>query len=153
MRKLAVVAAFGLALSGAADGAPGSDAAAIVDSFHSALAKGDTKAAAALLADDALVFEAGEAERSKAEYAAQHLSADAEFSRAVHSTSTRRSNHEESGIAWIATEGRTSGSYKGRAIDQLTTETMILRRTEQGWKIVHVHWSSTAAENSVRPAN
>jgi ketosteroid isomerase-like protein len=153
MRRLAAIAACGLALSSSADGATGSDAAAVVDSFHWALARGDTKAAAALLADDVLVFEAGGAERGKAEYAAQHLSADADFSRAVKSTTMRRANHQEGGIAWIATEGRTTGKYHGRPIDQLTAETMILRHTAEGWKIVHVHWSSAAARDSADPAD
>ena len=153
MLRLAAMAAFGLALSSAAYGAPHSDAGAVVDSFHSALAKGDTTAAAALLADDALIFEAGGTERSKAEYAAYHLSSDADFSQAVESTITRRSNHQADGLAWVATEGRTTGTYKGKPIDQLTTETMILRRTVEGWKIVHVHWSSAAARDHVRSAD
>lgn len=60
--------------------APPREAAAVVDAFHAALRRGDTRAAAALLSDDALIFETGGAERSKAEYAAHHLPADAEFS-------------------------------------------------------------------------
>ncbi len=37
-----------------------------VDAFHAALAKGDGAAAAALLAEEALIYEGGHAERSKA---------------------------------------------------------------------------------------
>ena len=117
-------------------------AAATVDDFHAALHRGDTRAAAALLADDALIFEAGGAERSKAEYAAQHLPADAEFSRSISSAVTRRAGRSDGAMAWIATEGRTTGTYKGKALDLATTETMILRRIGSGWKIVHIHWSS-----------
>jgi ketosteroid isomerase-like protein len=115
-----------------------------VDAFHAALRRGDTRAAAALLAEDALIFEEGGAERSKAEYAAQHLPADAEFSRSVSAVVTRRAGRSDGAIAWIATEGRTTGTYKGKALDRLTTETMILRRTGRAWKIVHIHWSSAA---------
>lgn len=43
------------------------DAGATVDAFHAALRRGDTAAVAALLADNALIFESGEAERSKRE--------------------------------------------------------------------------------------
>lgn len=117
-------------------------AAATVDAFHAALHRGDTRAAAALLADDALIFESGAAERSKTEYAGHHLGADAEFSKAVTSSVTRRAGHSDGTLAWIATEGRTSGTYRGRMLDESTTETMLLRRTGSGWKIVHVHWSS-----------
>jgi ketosteroid isomerase-like protein len=127
------------ALSPAARGA-----AATVDSFHAALHRGDTRAAAALIADDALIFESGGAERTKAEYAAHHLPADAEFSRSVSPVVTRRAGRSEGALAWIATEGRTTGTYKGQALDLLTTETMILRRAGGAWKIVHIHWSSAA---------
>ena len=117
-------------------------AAAAVDAFHAALERGDARAAAALLADDALIFESGGAERSKAEYAAHHLAADAEFARAVSSVVTRRAGQAGGGSAWIATEGRTTGTYKGKPLDLMTTETMVLRRTGGAWKIAHVHWSS-----------
>jgi ketosteroid isomerase-like protein len=132
-------AAKATALSPAARGA-----AATVDAFHEALRRGDTRTAAALLTDDALIFEAGGAERTKAEYAAHHLPAYAEFSRSVSSAVTRRAGRSDGAMAWIATEGRTTGTYKGKALDVLTTETMILRRAGGSWKITHIHWSSTA---------
>jgi hypothetical protein len=47
-------------------------------------------------------------------------------------------------MAWIATEGRTSGNYKGKAVDRITAETMVLQRKGRAWKIVHIHWSSAA---------
>ena len=117
-------------------------AAAAVDAFHAALHRGDTYAAAALLADDALIFESGGVERTKAEYAAHHLPADAEFSKSVSSAVIRRAGYSDGTSAWIATEGRTSGAYKGKPLDLATTETMILRRIGTEWKITHIHWSS-----------
>ena len=119
-------------------------AAATVDAFHAALQRGDTRAAASLLAEDALIFEAGGAERTKAEYAEHHLPADADFTRSVSSLVTRRSGRSDGAWAWVATEGRTTGTYKGKPIDLLTTETMILRRSGPAWKIAHIHWSSAA---------
>ena len=147
MRGLLPIAALALAVGSAARAAPSPDAAAVVDAFHSALVRGDTKAAAALLADDALIFEEGGAERSKAEYAAHHLGADAAFSQAVRSVTTRRAGESSGNIAWVASEGRMTGVFKGRAIDQRTAETMVLRKTGDGWRIVHIHWSSAAARN------
>lgn len=117
-------------------------AAATVDTFHSALRKGDANVTADLLADDAIIFEEGGAERSKAEYVARHLPADIEFSKAVASQVTRRTGNSNGVLAWIASEGRTTGAYHGRTIDQATTETMVLRRSGHQWKIVHIHWSS-----------
>lgn len=62
-----------------------------VDAFHAALAKGDGAAAAALLAEEALIYEGGHAERSKAQYASHHAGADAAYAAAVPSKLTHRS--------------------------------------------------------------
>lgn len=120
-------------------------AAEVVDAFHEALERGDTTAAAGYLSDALVVFEEGEAERSKAEYAGHHLPADAVFAKAVGSHMTRRSGGSGGDLAWVASEGRTQGRYKERDIDRITTETMVLRRVAGSWKIVHVHWSSRTA--------
>ena len=121
---------------------PGPSAEAVVESFHRALAEGNRDAALALLADDVLILEAGHAERSKAEYAAEHLGADMEFTRAVPTVVVRRSSGMDGNMAWVATEGRTSGNFHGRVIDKLGTETMVLHRGPDGWRISHIHWSS-----------
>ena len=123
------------------------EAAAIVDAFHAALRRGDTAAASALLTDDALVFEEGRAERSKAEYELRHLAADAAFSKAVPADMTRRRGHASGDFAWIATEGRTKGRFRGASVNRVTDETMVLRRVAGAWRIVHIHWSS--AESAV----
>lgn len=120
-------------------------AAEVVDAFHAALERGDTTAAAGFLSDVLVVFEEGETERSKAEYAGHHLPADAVFAKAVGSHMTRRSGGIAGDLAWVASEGRTQGRYKERDIDRITTETVVLRRVSGAWKIVHVHWSSRAA--------
>jgi len=119
-------------------------AAAIVDAFHAALRRGNTNAAQSYLAENALIYEAGGVERGKQEYASHHLGADAAFAQAVPSTITRRAGEAMGSIAWIATEGRTSGTFKDKAVDRVTTETMVLRRSGGVWKIVHIHWSSAA---------
>lgn len=98
----------------------------------------------ALLASDALIFESGGAERTKAEYGSHHLAADIEFTRAVPEVVTRRSGQAFGDTAWIATEGRATGTYKAKVFDRVTTETMVLRRSNQAWRIVHIHWSSAA---------
>ena len=120
-------------------------AAAAVDAFHSALRAGDRRAALALLAEDALIFEQGRAERSKAEYAAHHLGDDSAFSRAVPGEKLRRRGDAAGDFAWIATEGRSRGRYRDTDIDRVTDETMVLRRAKGAWRIVHIHWSSAEA--------
>lgn len=119
-------------------------AAAVVDAFHAALRRGDTKAALSHLTENALIYEAGGAERGRQEYASHHLAADAAFARAVPGKITRRGGEAVGNVAWIATEGRTTGTYKDKAIDRITSETMVMRRQSKTWKIVHIHWSSAA---------
>ena len=119
-------------------------AAATVDAFHAALRKGDTRSAAAMLASDVLIFEGGGVERTKAEYESHHLAADAAFTQAVPAVLTRRAGYAVGQMAWIASEGRTTGSFRGKPIERVTAETMVLRQSGRAWKIVHIHWSSAA---------
>lgn len=120
------------------------DAASAVDAFHAALKTGNTAAALALLAPDVMIFEEGGAERSREEYASHHLGSDAAFAAASEATVARRSGWADGDIAWITSEGRTTGQFNGRAVDRLTTETMVLKRHADGWRIHHIHWSSRA---------
>lgn len=129
----------------AAMSAEAQEAAKVVDAFHAALAKGDGASAAAFLVEDALIYEAGHAERSRAEYAGHHAGADAIYAAAVPSKLVQRSGFASQDLAWITSESRTTGTYKDKPVDRVTTETMILRRTKEGWRITHIHWSSRAA--------
>ena len=117
-------------------------AAAVVDAFHAALAKSDLPGAKTLLAEDALIYESGGVERGKAEYASHHLPADAAFTAATMRSVTRRTGHAAGSMAWVATESKVTGSFKERAIDSTSIETMILRREQAAWRIAHIHWSS-----------
>lgn len=158
-RSLCVLAVSALLLSAGAaaahDPAPPSqvqgtvqaeaaEAAAVVDAFHAALEAGNTDGALAMLAEDVMVLEEGGAERSRAEYASHHLAADAAFAAAVEATPARRSGWAAGDVAWIASEGRTTGTFNGRAVDRLSAETMVLKRGPDGWRIHHIHWSSRA---------
>lgn len=150
----AVVAPAALAAPGAAEPAgaeralsgSAAEAAAVVDAFHAALQRGDTEGAALLLSDDVVVFEGGGVERSKAEYADHHLPADAIFAASVSSRVSRRTGGGSGDLAWVASEGRTKGTYDGKPLDRATSETMVLRRSGSSWKIVHIHWSSGKAK-------
>ncbi|MGZ9113964.1 MAG: YybH family protein [Brevundimonas sp.] len=124
--------------------AEAADAAGVVDAFHAALKAGDTTAALALLAPEVMIFEEGGAERSRDEYASHHLGSDAAFAAASEATMAGRSGWAEGDVAWITSEGRTTGQFNGRAVDRLTTETMVLKRHADGWRIHHIHWSSRA---------
>lgn len=120
-----------------------SGAGRVLDSFHQALRKGDRKAALGALSDDALIFESGHSE-DKLQYAAHHLDADIAFARQVPATVVKRSEGRAGGLIWITTEGRTTGTFKGKAVDGRTVETALLRSQAGTWKILHLHWSSAA---------
>ncbi len=113
-----------------------------VTAFHAALAAGDTVAALALLAEDVAIFESGNIEASRDEYAGHHLAADAAFSAAVPRTLVRRTVDEAGNIAWVTSVETLSGTYRDRAINSRSVETMVLRRSDGAWRIVHIHWSS-----------
>ncbi|MES3028403.1 MAG: nuclear transport factor 2 family protein [Pseudomonadota bacterium] len=136
----AAEASAGSALTGAA-----AEAAQVVDAFHAALKAGDAAKAASLMADTAVIYEAGGVERSKADYAAGHLARDAAFLKTASASVERRTGGAHGDLAWVASEGRLKGEADGKAIDRITTETMILSKTPLGWRITHAHWSSRAA--------
>ena len=116
-----------------------------VDAFHAAMGKGDAAGVADLLVDDAVIFEQGGAESSKAEYVEAHLPGDIAYSQGMTDTITSRRSTVEGRVAWVLTQGRTTGAYEGKTVDRLTTETMVLKKVKGGWRIVHIHWSSRAA--------
>lgn len=123
-------------------------AARVVAAFHAALGRGDMAGAASLLADDALIYESGGVERSKAEYTSHHLRVDAAVAKALRRTVERTSGRAVGDLAWVASEARSMGTYKGKPIDSVGTETMILRRDARSWRIAHIHWSAATPKKA-----
>ncbi len=120
-----------------------SDVAAVVTRYHSALASGDSTAALALLADDAVVLETGSVE-TKSEYRAHHLPADIEFARAVPSQRSAITVRVRGDVAWASSTSTTQGEFRGRVVNSNAAELMVLSRERDGWKIRAIHWSSRA---------
>lgn len=122
------------------------DAAAIVDAFHAALKKGDGDRVKALLDDKVTIYEQGYVENSKAEYANEHLASDLKFAAATTSSQTTRSVTVLDALAYVTSEAHTTGTFEGKPVNSIGIETMILRRGADGWRIVHIHWSSRKAK-------
>ena len=114
--------------------------AAAVDAFHAALKRGDSKAVTALLAPDALIFEAGHIERSAAEYAGGHLAGDAAHAAKTVTVPVARQCLITPAQAVIMSESTTTAD--GRADPRIGTDTMVLTKLSEGWQIAHIHWSS-----------
>ena len=123
--------------------ADSSAAMASVESFREALAKGDSSAALALLSPDVIVLESGDVERY-ADYRSHHLAADIEYARGVPSKHTTTSVQVVGDAAWVASTSTAQGQFKGRAVNSVGAELMVLSRARSGapWRIRAIHWSS-----------
>lgn len=119
---------------------------AVVNGFHAAIKRGDADAVATLLMDDAVIYEQGGAETSKAEYVTGHLPGDIAYSAGMSDTITGRRSEVSGPFALVMTQGRTTGTHDGKPVDRLTTETMVLKRVKGVWRVAHIHWSSHAAK-------
>lgn len=117
-------------------------AAATVNRFFAALSAGDLTRAGAELDPQVVILESGGAEYSAAEYLEGHAKHDAEFLKTAHHMPGRRTVRVGGELAWIASESELHTQDDGKPLTIASTETMVLRSTTAGWKIVHIHWSS-----------
>ena len=124
-------------------GAMGDSAAVAttVAKYHEALAAGDSTAALALLADDAVILETGGVE-TRGEYRSHHLPGDINFAKAIRSQRGPVHVRILGDVAWTTSTSTTQGEMNGRAINSVGAELMVLVRTPGGWKISAIHWSS-----------
>lgn len=116
----------------------------VVDAFSEALKAANFDNVKQLLDEKVLVLESGGSERSRDEYMSEHALADAMFLRKAKSQLRYRQAHAEGSFAWVATESELQSEQNGKPLLLLSTETMLLKNTPQGWKIIHIHWSSHA---------
>jgi ketosteroid isomerase-like protein len=124
-----------------------SDVVAVIAAYHAALAAGDSTAALALLGPDAIIVESGGIE-TRDEYRSHHLPGDIAFARGVKSERGPMRVIVQGDIAWATSTSTTQGEYRGRQINSLGAELMVLSRTPNGWKIRAIHWSSRARRPS-----
>lgn len=114
----------------------------VVNAFHAALKRGDTKAALILMADDVVIFESGGVERNRAEYEAHHLNSDAAFSAATTRTPISQTIASDGNFSSVMSVEVVKGTFRDRPVNSRSVETMVLRKTEGQWRIIHIHWSS-----------
>ena len=109
--------------------------------FYDLLRRGDSAAAARLLAPDAIVLESGDLE-TRAEYLAHHIGADIDFAKAVPSKRTIRQVVRQGDAIWLAATSTSTGQFESRPINSSGAELMVLSRSQSGWRIRAIHWSS-----------
>ena len=112
-----------------------------VERYHKALSIGDSAAALTLLSPTAVIAESGSIESFR-EYRSHHLPADIAFARAVKATRSRLQVTVRGVVAWTTATTAARGTYGGKPIDSAGAELMVLTRSEGGWIISAIHWSS-----------
>ena len=117
------------------------ESAKVVAAFHHALQTQDKVTARALLTDDLLVFEGKSVERSAEEYAAKHMELDMMYLQSIEVKPLEHSVQEVGSIAISTSRRSHKGVYKGNYIDRTANETITLIKTNDSWKISHIHWS------------
>lgn len=125
----------------ATDAARAAEVREVVRGFHAALAAGDSLQAMGYLHPEVSVYESGHAE-DYAQYRGGHLGSDIAFAQAVQREITDEGTEVLGDAAFYTSEYHTTGEWREREIDSHGTETMVLVRTSEGWRIRHVHWSS-----------
>ena len=122
---------------------PGDSAAVVevIERYHAALSASDTATAMSLLSLDAFVLESGGIE-SREEYRSHHLPADMAFAKAVPRERGPIQVRVNGNTAWAISTSVTQGTFRDREINSQGAELMVLRRTDDGWRIEAIHWSS-----------
>jgi len=113
----------------------------VVERYHRALSQGDSVAAFAQLAEDAIILESGRIE-SRQEYRSHHLAADIAFARAVKETRSPVRVSVLGDVAWTTASSTVRGKFRGKSVKSSVAELMVLTRSTDGWKIQAIHWSS-----------
>jgi len=113
-----------------------------VAALHAAMAAGDSIAVVALLAPNVVIYESGGVEQSRDEFASHHLAIDIDFA----GSTTREILNQTSGVsgdvAWVLSTTSVTGTFRDNPTNSRGTETMLLAKSDEGWRITHIHWSS-----------
>jgi ketosteroid isomerase-like protein len=118
--------------------------AEVVDAFHAALRKKDTAGALSLLDRSLVVFEFGAADATAEAYAFRHLPFDMDVAVATSWQLETRRTGGEGNERWVLSSYHVTGKQSdGTPIDRTMLETVILRRSGEIFRIVHLHWSSS----------
>ena len=118
------------------------DAVSVVEAFSKSIKGAKWDDARALLDPEVLILESGGSERSREEYLREHAIADAAFLQSAQQQLRFRRARASGEMAWVATESLITTGKEGAKRTLRSTETMVLRKHEGRWAIVHIHWSS-----------
>jgi ketosteroid isomerase-like protein len=114
---------------------------AVVESFYSAIKKGDEAAAMSLIAPDAVFLESGRLE-TRDEYEKNHLPADIDFEGQVTGKRGPMQVTFEGNTAWVIATTEYNGTFDGSPVNFVSAQLVVLTRDSGNWRIRTIHWSS-----------
>jgi ketosteroid isomerase-like protein len=117
------------------------DVTAVLESFYGAMKSGDTAAAMAQIAPDAVFVESGRLE-TRAEYEANHLPADIGFEKQVTGKRGPWQVKFQGDTAWAIATTEYDGTFDGGPVNFVSAQLAVLTRTDAAWRIRSIHWSS-----------
>lgn len=126
--------------------APAGSALSALETFQKALRTADQNVARQMLAPDVLIYESGRVQRSREEYASHHMKDDMAFLSTAQAELLKRDVQDAGSKAVVSSETRIRGKGKKGPVDVVTTETAVLMKTGDRWRITHLHWSSRPFE-------
>lgn len=104
-----------------------------------ALADGKLDVARNLMTHDAVVMSNGQVLGARDAYIDGAAKGDAAALRGVTRELLNRGASANADIGWVISEKRMHNTQAARELR--LTETVVLAKTPQGWKITHIHWS------------
>lgn len=125
----------------------------IADMVGQALKTENAAALEALFLPSVIIAEGGAAERSFEEYASHHMISDMAYVGATTAQTVKRDVIDQNGLAVVVTESLITGRFREKDVRNRLMETLTLQRTDAGWRIAHVHWSSGAAPEATGPSH
>jgi len=118
-------------------------ASLLATQLANAIAIGDVNSLRSIVAPDVLIFESGSMESSLTEYEGHHMPADMAFMKTMRREVISQQVIDSGDSATVVTRARVHGKYKDQEFDLNSTETLLMKRVNEQWKIIHIHWSSS----------
>ena len=118
------------------------DAVQVVNAFMTAMSNGNLALAQKFLDPGVVVVNNGVIHGSRNDYLNGQAKSDAAYLQGAQRQLLRRQARAGANVAWVISEKVLRMNESGKVSARLTSETMLLVKAIDGWKIIHIHWSS-----------
>lgn len=115
--------------------------ATTLNDLQTAIINNDSEQAGKILHDDVTILEGGGME-TKSQYLSHHFNSDGKFLSAINRKEVSQDIKIEGNVAWVTSKTKMTGTYSGRDIDMNSLELAVLKKENNTWKVVALHWSS-----------